>query len=111
MSRRANRWWFADAVAASVGLAPLLLAVVLTPGDDAVSLFGWDIPAMCTWRRLFGMGCPGCGLTRSFVYLAHLQVVDAFRMNLAGPPIFLALAGFSLRSIARVVRGSRAPAT
>jgi hypothetical protein len=100
-----DRWWFADAVAIAVGLAPLVIAVLLTPGDDAVSLFGWDIPTVCQWRRLFGISCPGCGLTRSFVYLAHLHLVDAFRMNYAGPPLFFGLAGFAVRSVYRIATG------
>jgi hypothetical protein len=35
--------------------------------------FGPDfvLPTMCLYRGVLGINCPGCGLTRSFIYLAH----------------------------------------
>jgi hypothetical protein len=32
---------------------------------------GYPLPETCHTRALFGMKCPGCGLTRSFIYLAE----------------------------------------
>ena len=37
-----------------------------------------DGPVICPFRRLTGLPCPGCGLTRSWVYLAHGRWGDAF---------------------------------
>ena len=42
--------------------------------DERVALRGhpdWKLPPSCMTRELFGLSCPGCGLTRSFVYLAR----------------------------------------
>ena len=80
-----SRAWIA------IALAVLTVAALVHPSDTQLTLFGWDIPVMCTFRRLTGWPCPGCGLTRSFVWMAHGHPIDALRMNLLGPPLFLAL--------------------
>ncbi|MBM4326647.1 MAG: DUF2752 domain-containing protein [Deltaproteobacteria bacterium] len=43
----------------------------------------------CFSRRVLGISCPGCGLTRSFVAVAHGQIQSAFRYNLMGPVLYL----------------------
>lgn len=37
------------------------------PGPAA----GWTLPELCQFRTYLGIDCPGCGLTRSFIHLAH----------------------------------------
>jgi len=32
---------------------------------------GVVLPPLCLARQWFGISCPGCGLTRSFIHLAH----------------------------------------
>lgn len=73
----AVRW----ALAAGALLGPLAVAVALTHG-----------PVVCGFRVLFGIPCPGCGLTRCLAALAHGDVVTAFRVHPAGP-LFLAYLG------------------
>jgi len=72
--------------------AILALAFAMTPSDEAVSVFGYEVPTLCVWRATTGLSCPGCGLTRSFTYLAHGHVLEAFRMHALGPLAFLAVA-------------------
>jgi len=72
--------------------AVVLLAFVLTPSTEAVSILGFEVPTLCAWRLTLGLECPGCGLTRSFTYLAHGHWVEAFRLNALGPPLFVAVA-------------------
>lgn len=75
-----------------VSAAVVVLAATLTPSPEAVSIFGFEVPGLCVWRGLTGISCPGCGLTRSFSYLAHGHLVDAFRMNPLGPLLFVVVA-------------------
>jgi hypothetical protein len=84
----ARRPWFGHALWLAICVGIVALSLLLSPSTEAVSLFGFDVPTLCTFRRLTGMGCPGCGLTRSFVFLAHGQLAEAFRLNPLGPVLF-----------------------
>lgn len=46
------------------------------------------LPPMCFSRTAFDIPCPGCGLTRSFVHLAHLEWDAAWRMHRLGWLLF-----------------------
>lgn len=69
VSRRRHRevlFWSALALT----LAPLL--AVLPEGRVGLRLLpGLVLPPSCPSREFFGLDCPACGLTRSFVYLAE----------------------------------------
>lgn len=67
-------------------------SMLLSPTDAVVSLAGFEIPELCLWRRMTGIGCPGCGMTRSFTYMGHGQIADAFRLHLLGPPLYTLVA-------------------
>ncbi|MFQ3648945.1 MAG: DUF2752 domain-containing protein [Gemmataceae bacterium] len=59
--------------ALALAAAPLLQV----QGRDKVSLRGWsaaELPPLCGSQIFFGISCPGCGLTRSWVSLAHGEV-------------------------------------
>ncbi|MBX2800285.1 MAG: DUF2752 domain-containing protein [Myxococcales bacterium] len=83
-----RRPWFGEGILFAGALAIVLLAMLMSPSAGAVSFFGFDVPVLCGFRRLTGIGCPGCGLTRSFVFLGHGQWAEGFRMNWLGPPLF-----------------------
>lgn len=59
-----------------------------------------DGPVICPFRRLTGLPCPGCGLTRSWVYLAHGRWHDGFAAHPFG---LLALGAAAALVVAVVV--------
>ena len=46
----------------------------------------------CTFRALFGIPCPGCGMTTSFSHLVRGNVAQASRANFAGVVLALVCA-------------------
>jgi hypothetical protein len=98
---------FGDGVLLALCATIVVLAAVMQPSTETLTLFGWDVPVMCTLRRLTGLSCPGCGLTRSFVFLAHGQIVEAFRMNVFGPFAFAWVLGQLPWRALRIWRANR----
>ncbi len=79
-----------------IALAAILGSFVLQPsvhGGLGISVPGLDapinLPETCMSRRLLGISCPGCGLTRSFVAMARWDVKESFRLNPLGPILFV----------------------
>ena len=68
------------------------LSVVLTPSASSVSFAGFEIPAVCAFRQIFGTDCLGCGLTRSFVFMGHGKIGAAFEAHILGPVGWLLVA-------------------
>jgi len=50
-----------------------------------------SLPPMCGSRAWFGINCPGCGLTRSFVALASGDFAASFRYHRVGWLIAMAV--------------------
>jgi hypothetical protein len=75
-----------------LSIALLALASVLqvrVDGRVVVPPFGFPLPETCYFKQLFGLGCPGCGLTRCFISLAHGEFRRAWSFNPAGLLVFL----------------------
>lgn len=75
-----------------LSLAVIVCSFVMTSeGNATVRVPGvpFQIPEACMSRRLWGMDCPGCGLTRSFISMSHAQFSRAFSFNAAGPIVYL----------------------
>lgn len=64
-----------------LALGVLVVALVLPP-------HGFGVPT-CQFRELTHLPCFGCGLTRSFVGMAHLNPLRAAFFHPAGVPLFL----------------------
>jgi hypothetical protein len=80
-----------------LGLAVLVAAQLgaslwLSPAGDQVTLPGGEsLGATCWFRAVFHVDCPFCGMTRSFVALAHGELSAAVRFHPAGPLLFAAM--------------------
>lgn len=83
LTRRRNAE--ADAVMLALCTGVLLLSALIDPDPSQLRLFGWELPPMCLWKGMLGVDCLGCGLTRSFTYMGHGQLAQAFAMHKAGP--------------------------
>ena len=81
-------------VAAIVGTAGIAGAFALSA--DHIE----DGPTICPFRLATGLPCPGCGLTRSWVYLAHGRWTDSVIAN----PFGVVAAALVVALIVAVVR-------
>lgn len=79
----------------------LILSAVLSPTRLQ------STPIICPTRRITGVMCPGCGLSRSFVPLSHGDLTAAFQFHVFGPLVYLL---FVLSLLWMVVPGRLHPA-
>lgn len=48
-----------------------------------------NINVGCFFRNIFGIRCPGCGLTRAFLSIFNLDFMSAFKYNIISIPLFI----------------------
>lgn len=88
-------------------LVAVVGSVVLQPSMGSTTLFGYELPPLCLFRAITGWRCPGCGLTRSFAFMGHGMIVEAFRVHWLGPLLYafsVGFLGFRLVQIAGAVQ-------
>jgi len=76
----------------------LIMSCCVLAGSLALSVQGEEhvlvpwvnqpLPGTCTFRRLTDLPCPGCGMTRAFISMAHGRLADAWHFNPAGIAFF-----------------------
>ncbi len=96
------------------GIATVIILLAFgmnTGGPKEVFMPGMTVPLpeSCGAKN-FGLSCPGCGLTRSFIHIAHGRFMDAWRMNPAGFLVFCFVAAqipWQLFQIVRIRKGKR----
>jgi hypothetical protein len=67
------------------------------------------LPPLCPLKAWSGMECPGCGLTRSFVALAHGELGQSLAQHRLGWALFLACAYHVFYRAWMVARGGGDP--
>lgn len=79
-----RRHWEMLAIAVCVVIGCLCFDV---QGQERVGLRGIPaavLPELCGSKAILGVPCPGCGLTRSFLYLAQGRLRDSWEMHRLG---------------------------
>lgn len=70
------------------------------PRTVILPLLDYPLPEICNFRRIFEMDCPGCGMTRSFIFMSRLRCSEAWQLNPAGALLFASLmVSIPLRSL------------
>ncbi len=77
----------------AAAVVALSLALEVQSGQHVAlhCLPGCPMPGTCLSHQLFGVDCPGCGLTRSFVYLFHGDWRASLEMHRLGWLLALAV--------------------
>lgn len=87
-------------------LASLAVARGLAQATPAAVHFaGRELPVVCPSRLLFGVNCPGCGMTRSVLLTLGGDLRGALFVNPAGPVLVAALIALA----AQLILLARAP--
>jgi hypothetical protein len=68
-----------------------------------------DGPVLCYFKLLMGIPCMGCGLTRAFCHLAHLDLGQAIRYNIVAPLLMLYFAVWYAFAMVRQFREWQPP--
>ncbi|SDK11244.1 Protein of unknown function [Nocardioides sp. YR527] len=86
-------------VTAAIGVGGIVIASLLPAGGIE------DGPVLCPFRAITGLPCPGCGLTRSWVYLMHGDIGSSLASNWFGPVLILAIVVLAVVAVrARISR-------
>ncbi len=92
---------------ALIFLAILVVGVFLKPSPNGHGTHMQLGLPPCPSVMLFSRPCPGCGMTTCFTYMAHGQVLDAFRVHALGPILFLMWGASALAAGYGAIRGRK----
>ena len=77
-------------------LGALLLLSALLPLPHHNRIAGWG--SICWFHNFTGLPCPGCGLTRAWVTMAHGQLGESLAWHPLGPLLFVTALGYVIWS-------------
>ena len=91
-------------VAGFTGAAVASRVVDLRGPRREVALAGHSLPPLCAFRLVTGRRCPGCGMTRGFLYMFRGDILNALRANHLTPVAFVLAAREVARAASRLLR-------
>ena len=59
------------------------------PGASRVALGSLELPGLCLSQSMFHTDCPGCGMTRAFVFFSHGMVAASVHCHRLGPLLYV----------------------
>ena len=88
---------------------PFILSFNPSPHPNAgqLRILNIAIPELCLSHRLFHVECPGCGLTRSFVALAHGDWLRAYEFHRLGAVLYAYIVFLVVFHITGIAVGKR----
>jgi hypothetical protein len=110
VTRREPPWWVWPTLLVVIAVAALTVARIWGPGPgEQTLLWGHEWGAPCAFKVQTGHPCPQCGMTRSWVYAARLQVWRSFLYNPAGATLWWwMMFGGVLGAVRLITRNPRA---
>lgn len=94
-----------DIAGAALAIGQLAASAWLLPLGDRIALPGGaELGELCWFHAVLHVPCPLCGMTRSFVALAHGDAAAALRFHPAGPLLFAAMLVFAVGAGVALVR-------
>ncbi len=58
---------------------------------------------LCLFKAVTNLGCPGCGLLRSFVSISHGEFLKAVSYNLLGPVAYVLLFLYWMKNLSELL--------
>jgi len=103
-------WWGWPATLVAIGALAFGVSLLFAPGPDEFTyVFGHRFGETCGFLTATGLPCPQCGMTRSWVHAARLDVVRSFFYNPAGATLFWWLiAGGAVGAVRLITRNPEA---
>ncbi len=86
--RRDTAYHLTYLVLAVLVLGAAFALQIRADGHVVTPIYHFELPGSCWFKNITGIGCPGCGLTRCFICLAHGKLVQAWHFNPAGLVFF-----------------------
>jgi len=105
--RRADRLLHAAVAAGLAAMFAASFAGVDRLRFAPLPLTGDGVSSICLLKRLTGVPCPTCGMTRSFCSIGRGEFAAAVRFHPLGPLLYVMFAAAMVRSLAIAVSGRR----
>jgi hypothetical protein len=78
-------------------LVIILVSVYFNPDNYEIT--------SCSFKKITGLSCPGCGLTHSFHATANFRLADGFAFHLMGPIFLFGFILLFLKYLVEIIAG------